>query len=99
MVRCEKDTMEQKIYSISYDLRQPGRNYTGLYDAIKKCDANFQHPLESNWYIRSTKTANEIYDVLRPHIDDKDLLFVVEINSENQQGWMLRTFWNWIKID
>lgn len=89
--------MGLKKYSISYDLRQPGRSYTDLYDAIKKCDTNCQHPLESNWYIRSSLSAQEIYSSLRPHIDDNDLLFVVEINSNNQQGWMLRTFWNWIK--
>lgn len=99
VVLCGKYAMEQKIYSISYDLRQPGRDYTELYDAIKGCDASFQHPLESNWYIRSTQTANEIYKILRPYIDEKDLLFVVEIKPNNRQGWMLRTFWDWIKKD
>jgi len=89
--------MEKNIYSISYDLRQPGRNYTSLYDAIKEMDANYQHPLESNWYIRSFYGANEIYEKLRPHIDDNDFLFVVEIHKRNSQGWMLRTFWNWLK--
>lgn len=85
-----------KIYSISYDLRQPGRNYSNLYDRIKLLDSSCQHPLESNWFIRSTKSAETIYDFLRPYIDDNDLLFVAEINSENKQGWMVRTFWNWI---
>lgn len=85
-----------KIYSISYDLRQPGRNYSNLYDRIKLLDSSCQHPLESNWFIRSNESAEKIYDFLRPYIDDNDLLFVTEINSQNKQGWMVRTFWNWI---
>lgn len=88
---------ERKIYSISYDLRQPGRDYTQLYDAIKNMDSDFQHPLESNWFIRSINDASEIYEILRPYIDDNDLLFVVEIDKSNRQGWMLKTFWEWIK--
>lgn len=89
--------MKKYIYSISYDLRQPGRNYANLYEAIKKIDPNYQHPLESNWFVRSFDEANNIYEILRPHIDDNDLLFVVEVNAKNRQGWMLRTFWNWFK--
>ncbi|MCQ2301210.1 MAG: hypothetical protein MJZ94_01120 [Bacteroidales bacterium] len=89
--------MIKKIYSISYDLRQPGHDYSGLYDAIKTIDPNCQHPLESNWFVKSYITANEIYNNLRSHIDDNDLLFVVEIDPYNRQGWMVRTFWDWIK--
>jgi len=89
--------MRKKTYSISYDLRQPGRNYSGLYDAIKSLDSDCQHPLESNWFIKSNSEANDIYESLRPHIDDNDLLFIVEINADNRQGWMARTFWDWIK--
>lgn len=86
------------IYSISYDLRQPGRNYSDLYEAIKELDPSFQHPLESNWFVRSTSHADDIYKHLRPHIDDNDLLLVVAIDNTNKQGWMVRTFWNWINI-
>lgn len=89
--------MKKYIYSISYDLRQPGRNYADLYEAIKKIDSNYQHPLESNWFVRTFESANDIYKKLRPYIDDNDFLFVIEINPLNRQGWMLRTFWDWLK--
>ncbi len=88
--------MENVIYSISYDLRQPGHNYSDLYDAIKDLDQNCQHPLGSNWFVRSEMSADQIYKHLRSHIDDNDLLFVVAIDPSNKQGWMIRTFWNWI---
>ena len=88
--------MERTIYSISYDLRKPGRDYSELYEAIKKLDPRFQHPLESNWFVRSAMSADQIYNQIRPFIDDNDLLLVIAVDDSNKQGWMVRTFWNWI---
>lgn len=96
-VKVYKDmNKEENIYSISYDLRKPGRNYSDLYDAIKSLDSTFQHPLESNWFVRSCLSADEIYERLRVHIEDDDLLFISAIVPGNRQGWMVRTFWDWI---
>ncbi len=89
--------MPGKVYSISYDLRQPGRNYQNLYDAIKGLDGSCQHPIESNWFIKSDLNEQSVYDSLRPYIDDNDMLFVVEISDSDRQGWMPRSFWDWIK--
>lgn len=86
----------KKIYSISYDLRRPGQNYTALYDAIKSLDTSCQHPLESTWYIRSSFSAQEIYDALRPNIDNGDFLMIQAVNVHNKQGWMPKTFWAWM---
>ena len=84
------------IYVISYDLRVPGRDYSGLYDAIKVCGKSYQHPLESTWFVASDKTASEIYNILFPHIDKNDLIIVSELKRENYFGWMPRTFWDWL---
>ena len=83
------------IYSISYDLRQPNRDYTKLYEEIKKIN-NFIHPLESNWFVKSELSANDIYNRLKPHIDNNDLLLVIKVDENNKQGWMVRSFWDWL---
>lgn len=83
------------IYSISYDLRQPNRDYTKLYEEIKKIN-NFIHPLESNWFVKSELSANDIYNRLKPHIDNNDLLLVIKVDETNKQGWMVRSFWDWL---
>lgn len=92
-----------KLYTITYDLRQPGRKYNELYDAIKKVagEGNWQHPMESNWVVAvssySTTTAESIYDSIRPYIDENDSIFVTKIDQIDRQGWMPKAFWEWIK--
>ncbi len=85
----------RKLYSVSYDLRQPGRDYEDLYVAIQNCGSYF-HALESTWFVRSELSANDIYERLKDHKDANDHVVISEVNSVNQQGWMMRTFWEWI---
>ena len=64
-----------KLYTITYDLRQPGRKYNELYDAIKNVAGvgNWQHPMESVWVVAvssfSATTADIIYKDIRPFVD------------------------------
>ncbi len=86
-----------KTYLITYDLKKPGQNYSELYAAIKN-EGDWQHPLESTWVVKvgSFATANNIYERLRPKIDQNDFLFVVEITKQDRQGWLAKTFWTWL---
>lgn len=87
-----------KRFLITYDLNAPGKNYSELYEAIKNL-GSWQHPLESAWVIQTSQVydANAIYGRLRPQIDDTDLLFIVEITEMERQGWMPKSFWEWMK--
>jgi hypothetical protein len=42
--------VKMTIYSINYDLKKPGRDYEGLYTAIKGC-GDWWHYLESTWLV------------------------------------------------
>ena len=92
-----------KFFAIIYDLRQPGRNYDELYDAIKDTasEGNWQHPMESFWVVAcsdfSNKNTESIYNVLRQYIDDNDILFISRIDNIDHQGWMPKSFWSWFK--
>jgi hypothetical protein len=92
-----------KFFAIIYDLRQPGRNYNELYEAIKGIsgEGNWQHPMESFWVLSlsdySQKDSESIYQDLRPHIDDNDSLIVLKMDGILNQGWMPKSFWSWIK--
>lgn len=93
-----------KFYAIIYDLRQPGRRYDELYDAIKSVagDGNWQHPMESFWVLAISDylcldDANDIYNRLREYIDSSDSLIVCRMDMADNQGWMPNRFWNWIK--
>lgn len=90
-----------KTFIITYDLKQPGRNYSSLYDKIKIIagEKNWQHPLESVWIvsISQTATANYLYEQIRREIDDNDSLLIIDITAKDRQGWLSKSFWDWMK--
>lgn len=84
------------IYLITYDLRQPGRDYTSLYDAIKELGEN-NHPLESVWLVKNNQLdVTDIVNHLKKKMDDNDLLFVVDITESARQGWLPKSSWVWM---
>lgn len=87
--------MNRRIYIISYDLKNPGRDYAPLYEAIKRC-GDWQHPLESTWLVFTVASAGDIYNAIKPTLDNNDLLFISELNADNRQGWLAKSCWEWI---
>ena len=65
----------QYRYVVSYDLRQPQRDYESLYEALRAL--NGQRILESSWLITvQDLTAVTIRDRLKGVIDSDDRLLV-----------------------
>ena len=75
-------------YAISYDLRQPGRNYQKLYDELEKFGG--QRILLSQWVARRTGTnAARLRDYIRRFIDSNDRLMVTCLDDDDWAGWNL----------
>lgn len=88
----------KNIYIISYDLKIPGRDYTSLYDAIKNL-GDWQHPLESTWVIATNDyDENGIYSRLKETMDNSDFLLIFEVKPHNRQGWLPKSFWEWMNL-
>lgn len=83
------------VYLITYDLRVPGRDYISLYNTIKEY-GDWQHPVESTWFISSNLQADDIYNHLFQFIDKNDRLLVIQVNQTNKQGWLAKSFWDWL---
>lgn len=83
-----------RAYCISYDLKTANRNYTGLFDALKK-SPKWWHFLESTWLIQTTEDPNQVWERLAPTIDSKDFLLIIEVKG-NVQGWLPKDAWTWI---
>ncbi len=83
------------IYAVNYDLRAPGRDYAGLYEAIKRCGA-WWHYLGSTWLIDTGLSAQGVWENLAPHIDGKDYVLVIGVTPE-RQGWLPEDAWKWIR--
>lgn len=68
------------VWVVSYDLRSPGQNYQGLYDAIKSVP--WAHVLDSVWLIEAEGPASRIRDILKQKMDKNDGLIVVEFTED-----------------
>lgn len=84
------------LYMISYDLKTPGKDYSALYDAIKRLGA-WWHYLDSTWIIQSRHQVADVSALIRQSIDANDRLIVVAIDSEKMDGWLPQEAWNWIR--
>ena len=82
------------LYAVNYDLKAPGRDYAGLYEAIKSCGA-WWHYLGSTWLIDTALTANGVWERLAPHIDNNDYVLVIAVGHD-KQGWLPEKAWTWI---
>ena len=84
-------------YLISYESNEMLHDYTPVMEMIKTL-GEYQHPMSTLWFVRTNYTANDIYDHIRPLLREKDHIFVVEVNQQkNRQGWLAKSFWQWLK--
>lgn len=83
-----------KAFSISYDLNKSGKDYKGLISAIMGLGANL-HCTDSYWLVACNQTSQQIYDKLKPYLDNDDHIFITRIGGE-RQGWLPRAKWDWI---
>lgn len=91
--------MKEQLYFIAYDLNAPNHDYRPLYDKIQELGV-CQHPLDSVWFVRSTRSAAEIGALLKPLLDQQDRYIVAPLNlrGRNLDGWMTLPFWEWLML-
>jgi hypothetical protein len=82
------------IYSINYDLKKPGRDYTDLYNAIKSCGVWWHH-LGSTWLVDTSLNATQIWNKLKGAIDANDYVLVIGVTADNN-GQLPKEAWDWI---
>ena len=83
-----------RAYSITYDLKHPGRDYSGLYVAIKSCGP-WWHYLESTWIVVTNETSVQVWNRIAPTIDKNDFLLIIEVKN-NKEGWLPNDAWDWL---
>lgn len=73
-----------KTFTVSYDLRKPGRDYAPLLARLRALGAI--RPLESYWVLKGTFTAAALRDDLIKCIDANDGLLVLDVDTQ-QWAW------------
>jgi len=84
------------VYMIGYDLRQPGRNYDSLHEAIKSYGL-WCHALDSTWLVETGKTAKQILEHLMQHIDSNDALMVIQVLENWYATGLKREIFDWLQ--
>lgn len=81
---------------ITYDLRNPRRDYSKLYAAIKAFPSGYVHVVESVWIVYTSYSAGDVRDDLKSHLDSDDELFCVDISGQESAWWHLPTLKAWL---
>lgn len=84
----------KKAYFVSYDLKKPGRDYSGLYSALKDL-GKWWHYLDSSWLICTSETPEKILSRIKSSIDKGDRVLIIEVR-DNCEGWLPKEAWAWI---
>jgi hypothetical protein len=86
-----------KMYTISYDLSNPGRDYDSITNAIKNY-GTWWHQSGSVWLIATNTTScTAIRDYLKQFMDQNDKIFVAQLNGEWAGFGFTTDEYNWIK--
>lgn len=85
------------ILLITYDLKQPDRDYTALFNVIKQIGDSWWHYLDSTWIIKTNMSVIDSAILIRKTMDQNDLLFVVDISDKEHEGWLPSKAWEWFK--
>lgn len=85
------------VYMITYDLNREGQKYNDVINAIKEASTGVWCSYwKSSYIIKSNlPTADDIFKLIKPYLDNNDKLFVVKITN-NYQGWLSKEQWNYI---
>jgi hypothetical protein len=73
------------LYSVSYNLAEPDKDYKALYDELERLGGH--RLLPSQWGMRSNGPAAALRDHLTPYIDAIDRLLVVQIDGTEWASW------------
>mgnify|MGYP004561589991 CR=1 FL=1 len=49
------------------------------------------------WLVWTKQTSKTWYERLKPHIGERDNLFVIAADVTDRGGWMPRAFWEFVK--
>lgn len=83
-------------FIIGYDLSKPGRDYNGLYNAIRSY-SSWAHLLESQWAIVTNKSSGEVREHLGQHLDANDKLVVITGSAPASWTGLAQQISDWLK--
>ena len=89
------------VYIISYELRTPDKDYTGLYSFLEKeMGDSAVHVLRDTWWIELNDVEPnlaQLCDRIRSFMGEKDVFFIMDITNQHTNGWLASSSWKWLQ--
>lgn len=88
--------MDKKVYFLTYDA--PSTGTSRLHSAIDSSPkiSDWCHYIKTSYFIVSTSSSQELYDELKPSLDDENFIIMQVRSNRNRQGWLPKKAWEWL---
>ncbi|MFA8389051.1 hypothetical protein ACEPUD_02875 [Burkholderia ubonensis] len=87
-------------FIVGYDLTRKGsHDYTNLIETLKHSFVNWWHHLDSTWVIVTSKSAQQVRDILRAHMHPDDELLVVQSNGTGAWTGFKQAGSDWLRAN
>lgn len=83
-----------QVYCVSFALTKSAQNHPALCEELKNSH-DWLQCLDSTWLILTSETASQVFDRLKPHVDNSDRMLVIGVTSD-YSGWLTPDAWTWI---
>lgn len=70
------------VQLITYDLSEPGQQYSELHEEIESLGSTWWHCLESTWIVVTNLNTAQIRDRITKHLDQNDKVAVFSLEGE-----------------
>lgn len=85
------------LYYITYELRNKEKNYSLFYNSIKSIGSDSCQCMTNVWLVYSNLKHSDIYNRLKPLIEDSDNLLIGATSYDNIAGWVSSDTINFLK--
>jgi hypothetical protein len=84
----------KKVYAVSYDFADPDE-HASFFETLASFP-EWWHFLSGTWMVATDLSAPEIYNKLRPHLDEQVNILVMEAGRD-VAGCLPKQAWPWIE--
>lgn len=83
-------------FYVVYIKRGPDVSYDALKEKMNLA-LDWYRIDETFWALYTTSDAEKWYGRLSPLVKDSGRVFICKLDVTDRQGWMNKSFWNWIR--
>ena len=94
----EQNIQNTMILQVTYELKDPDKNYSDLFAAIEKLGSAI-HFLKDSWWVEvdDSLKLEDVLGRLKDHMGENDLIHLIDITNKKTNGWLARTSWDWLQ--